>query len=261
MADSVIKVENLNKSFHIGDQDVQILFDVNLEVLPGDFLVIFGPSGCGKSTLLHIILGLEEPTSGKVFFLGESLYEGKNEDDRSVFRKKNIGMIYQQPNWIKSLKVAENVAFPLSLLGFDVATSYSKAFSLLRMVGMEKWANYYPTELSSGQQQKIALVRALVFDPKIIIADEPTGNLDFNSGQELMNLMSKLNGEGRTIVMVTHDLEYLKYAKVAARVLDGRIVGIYRGEEKTKLEAEIRGVGGKRGTNKDKVDVLTKKNE
>jgi putative ABC transport system ATP-binding protein len=244
--DSIIQVSHIAKSFHLGVQELPVLKDISFEVERGDFALILGPSGCGKSTLLHTILGLEPPTSGEVFILGSNLYkEYPSEDDRSIFRKKHIGMVYQQPNWIKSLNVMENVAFPLSLVGMSKVDSSKKAWELLSVVGMQNWLNHKPTELSGGQQQRIALARALINDAEIIIADEPTGNLDYESGQHLMTMLSDLSLKGKTIIMVTHDLEYTKFARSAVKLLDGKVVDIVRGEAKAKLDSEVK---GKRGT-------------
>ena len=235
----VIQTQDVFKSYKVGDQQIQVIKGINFEIHKGDFAVIIGPSGSGKSTLLHMILGLEVPTSGKVYCLDTDLYAMPNEDARSGFRKKHVGMVYQQPNWIKSLSVVENVAFPLSLLGMEKGEAIKKAWHSILQMQMSNWVNYFPTELSGGQQQKIALARALVTDPEIIIADEPTGNLDFESGQELMKLLLKLNDEGKTILMVTHDLEYLKYAKTAVRIFDGKVVESISGEDKKKFEGTI----------------------
>lgn len=253
-----IKLKDIKKTFHVGIQDLEILKGITFDVDEGDFVIIIGPSGCGKSTLLHTILGLEGPTSGVIEVLGENIYDNKDEDYRSVFRKKHIGMIYQQPNWIKALSVVENVAFPLSLLGIRKDLALVKAWEILSQIGMKNWANHGPTELSSGQQQKVALARALISDAKIIVADEPTGNLDYTSGQDLMKLMMDLNSKGKTIIMVTHDLEYLKYSKTAVRMLDGKVEGIYRGEEKTNLESNVRlkrGGNEESQSNEPKIDL------
>lgn len=237
----IISATDIIKVFKVGLQDVQVLKSVSLDVDDGDFMIIFGPSGCGKSTLLHIILGLEPPTSGKVIFSGSDMYDRTSEDDRSSVRKQLVGMVYQQPNWIKSLKVAENVAFPLMLLGLEKVEAYQKALEVLKAVSMQDWAEYYPTELSSGQQQRIALARSLINDPKIIIADEPTGNLDYESGQEMMQLLYDVNQkQGKTIIMVTHDLEYMKFAKTAVRMLDGQIIEKLHGNKKTKLTGSLK---------------------
>lgn len=234
---NIIEVKNLSKSFKVGIQDVDVLKNVNFEVEWEDFVIVFGPSGSGKSTILHTVLGLEPPTSGSVVFLGDDIYEtSKNEDYRSAFRKKHIGMVYQQPNWVKSLSVKENVAFPLMLLGREREDAHVVALSKLKEIGLEEWAEFRPTELSGGQQQRVALARALINDPQVIIADEPTGNLDYENGQKIMQIFYDLNKkEKKTIIMVTHDLEYLPYSKTAVSVFDGTVDGVFKGKDKTKI--------------------------
>jgi len=245
MNDPVNQVQHVSKSFHVGNQNVPVLKDISFNVAGGDFLIIFGPSGCGKSTLLHTVLGLEQPNSGKVYLLNKNLYDNVSEDERADFRKTHIGMVYQQPNWIRSLTVLENVAFPLLLIGQKKEQNLKKAGEMLATVEMLEWANYIPTELSSGQQQRVALARALITNPEVIIADEPTGNLDYESGQDLMQLLTALNNKkGNTIVMVTHDLEYLSFAKTTVRMFNGQVVGVYNEKDKTKLMAEIRSKRG-----------------
>jgi len=232
----VIEIEHISKTFHVGDQDVAVLKDIDLEVKKSDFVVIFGPSGCGKSTLLHIILGLEPPTHGRIKILGQDIYSHWNEDERADFRKQKIGMVYQQPYWIRSLNVLDNVAFPLSLLGENKSIARQKAGETLKLVNLNDWSTYLPTELSSGQQQKVALARALITDPQILIADEPTGNLDYESGQELMELLSGLNKHtSKTFLMVTHDLEYIKFAQTAVEMFDGRLKRVYQQKDKQAL--------------------------
>jgi len=222
---TIIDIRGITKVFRAKTQDVQVLKKINLEIKEGDFSIIFGPSGCGKSTLLHIILGLEPPTTGTVHFFGMNFY-AYTEDERSEFRKNNIGMVYQQPNWIKSLTVLENVAFATSLLGLDKQKAKEKARGALKMVGMVGWADYLPTELSSGQQQKVSLARALVTDPKVIIADEPTGNLDYQSGVELMQLFKSLENQGKTIIMVTHNVENVDFATSVIQMFDGEVINV-----------------------------------
>lgn len=245
--DNIIQVENVSKAFRVGEQDVQVLKGITFSVKKGDFVIIFGPSGCGKSTLLHTILGLEPPNSGTISFSGTSIYDLKTEDDRNDFRKKHVGMVYQQANWVKSLSVKENVAFPLFLLGQELESAYQKAVDLLKQVGMGGWCKYVPTELSSGQQQRVALMRAMINNPSVVIADEPTGNLDYESGQMLMQYLYDINkDQGKTIMMVTHDLEYIKYAKTIVQMLDGQIIKIYEGEAKKELMGNLKtkkGVG------------------
>lgn len=237
--DEVIRVDEVFKAFDIGTQMVLVLKGVTFSVSRGDFMVLFGASGCGKSTLLHILLGLEAPTKGKITFLGEDMYAGRNEDDRAQFRKHHIGMVYQQSNWVKSLTVLENVAFPMMLLGEDKTKSLEKAYDTLKIMKMENWANYHPMELSGGQQQRVAVARAIITDPEVLVADEPTGNLDYEAGQNLMYLLNDLNHAGKTIIMVTHDLEYIRYSKTALNMKDGRIEGIYRDQDKAALESKL----------------------
>ncbi|NMB69628.1 ABC transporter ATP-binding protein [candidate division WWE3 bacterium] len=246
MPEIQIKVDHVKKIFRVGTQEIEILKDISFEIEKGDFAVLSGPSGCGKSTTLHTILGLEPPTSGKVTFFDQDLYSNTTEDDRSIFRKRNVGMVYQQANWIKALNVRENVSFPLTLLGISKHEAFTKSIKVLNDLGMGNWAEYVPLELSSGQQQRVALARALVNDPKIIVADEPTGNLDYKSGVEIMELLSKLNKEmQKTIIMVTHDLEYLKFSNKVVRIFDGSLEGVYTGEALQKL---IGSVSFKRGS-------------
>ncbi len=237
---AVIKVDSVAKSFDLGANQVQVLQKVSFDINQGEFVVIFGPSGCGKSTLLHTLLGLEVPSEGSVTFLNNNLYNDTTEDDRSDIRKKNVGMVYQQMNWIKSMTVGENVAFPLMLLGKDKSEALETARKLLSNVGMDKWIDYIPTELSGGMQQRVALARALINEPQLIVADEPTGNLDYESGETVMNLLSELNTEkNMTVIMVTHDLVYLKYATKAIRMFDGEVVGIEVGQELKKIVDDL----------------------
>lgn len=255
MSNYVLEVNNIAKSFEVGSQQVPVLKDVSLQVKQSDFTVIFGPSGCGKSTLLHTILGLEEPTSGRVRFLAKDLYgSGMTEGERADWRKQHVGMVYQQPNWIRSLSVVENVAFPLQLLGQPKRIAMEHARLKLELVGIGEWAGYRPMELSSGQQQRVALARALVSNPEVIIADEPTGNLDYEAGQQIMQLLAELNRlVKKTIIMVTHDLEYLPYANAAIRMLDGQVVEQIDSKDMGKLEKNIK---GKRGSGMEKSSAM-----
>lgn len=231
----VVKVKDLDKTFIVADGNVNVLKKISFEINEGEFAIIYGPSGCGKSTLLHTILGLEQPTSGSINVLNRDLYSNYSEDSMAEFRINNIGMVYQQSNWVKAVSVVENVALPLAILGLEYEERIEKAKKMLDSIHMLAWANYHPSELSSGQQQKVALARALITNPKIIIADEPTGNLDFESGEELMNLLKSLSVEhGKTILMVTHDLEYLKHGTKAIRLLDGQVQSIFSPNEDTE---------------------------
>ena len=183
-----------------------------------------GPSGCGKSTLLHSMIGLEPPTSGTVLVGRKSVYR-LTEDERCDLRKSSFGVIQQQSHWIKSLTVLENVAIPLILWGYAKDVAHKKARLALQAVDMGKWDTYNPVELSSGQQQKAALARALSNDAPILIADEPTGNLDQKSGDALIDLMKLLVEErSKTVVMITHEKRFIKRAENVIQMLDGKIV-------------------------------------
>lgn len=237
-----IVTDSVIKSFATRDGVTTILKNITVTINSGDFVIIFGPSGCGKSTFLHSLLGLEKPTSGTISFEGKDFY-AMTEDQRAVYRRHRVGIIYQQPLWISSLNVMSNISFSLHLLDYNSEYMEAKIMQVLAMVGMEKWAHYRPSELSSGQQQKISLARSMVIDPILLVADEPTGNLDTVSGQELIEMFTKFNQQGRTIIMVTHDLEYLKYATKVIHMIDGQVVEVYEPKKnQNKLD-----VHGKRG--------------
>ncbi len=223
MEQAIITAKNLNKVFKVKSAPVWVIKNVTIEVQKGEFVILFGPSGCGKSTLLNLLLGLERPTNGEIRLFGMST-NNLSDDGIALVRKENVGIVYQQPNWIKSQTVVENVAFPLLLRGVEEKVAEVKAREWLDKLELSTWAGYRPTELSAGQQQKVALARALVTEPQLIVADEPTGNLDYASGQELMQLFKKLQSEGRTVVLVTHERDSLMYASRIARMLDGVIV-------------------------------------
>lgn len=236
---ALISALSIAKSFHVGQQTVPVLRNISLEIQPNDFTVIIGPSGCGKSTLLHVLLGLEEPTEGKVMMGQLDIYQDQDEDDRAEYRKQHLGLIFQKPNWVQALNVLENVMFPLMLLDEDKTESRSKAVQSLELVGMSNWAEYLPQELSSGQQQKVALARAIITDPELIVADEPTGNLDYESGQQLMDLLTGLHQQGKAILMVSHDLEYMRYAQTAVRMFNGQIAETTHGQQVEAMAEEL----------------------
>lgn len=222
----VIDVRNLSKSFKVGKEYVQVLFNVNLSIKSGEFIIILGPSGCGKSTLLNIILGLEKPDGGHVIVRGNDMCR-LDEDTRAAWRERNFGVIYQQANWIKSLNVVENVAFPLDVIGRKHKINLVRAKEDLSIFDLSEYAKYVPTELSGGQQTKVSICRALITDAPIILADEPTGNLDSNSANGVMQQLQMLNEVyKRTIVMVTHNSKYKKYATRVINMVDGRIESI-----------------------------------
>ena len=236
----VISITNLNKNFEVGKTSVPVLKDINLDIYFGEFVIIFGQSGCGKSTLLNTITGLEKPTSGTVMLRGEDMY-AKNDDARARLRHDKFGIVYQQSNWIKSLNVVENVEFPLQIAGMSSKRASKRALNILDMFGFKGYEKYIPTELSGGQQQKVNMCRALVSSPWILIADEPTGNLDSISAADVMYIFKYLNDESkRTIIMVSHNPDNEKYATKIVYMKDGRIEKI---KDKRKVE-----VGDSEGT-------------
>jgi ABC-type lipoprotein export system ATPase subunit len=220
----VVKVSRVSKEFKVGTGKVAVLSHINLILYSGEFVIIYGPSGCGKSTFLHTILGLEAPTRGSVLLRGTDVYK-MGSDERTSFRREKIGMVFQQANWIKSLNVWENIAYPLYLSGLDGKRAKTRSLEVLREVGMGDYADQSPNELSGGQQQRVALARALSTDPWILVADEPTGNLDSRSSEEIIELLAVLNREKRRmIVMVTHEMNFLPIATRRIGMRDGEIV-------------------------------------
>lgn len=239
----IIEVRNVEKTFDVGKGKVKVLKGIDLEIFNGEFVIIFGPSGCGKSTLLNTIVGLEKPTKGEVIVRKKNIYE-LQQDDRATFRRKKFGIIYQQSNWIRSLNVAENVAFPLCVAGESEKKALKRAENLLQLFRLEEFAKNMPAELSGGQQQRVGVTRALITNPWILIADEPTGNLDTVAAADLMYVLEFLNAESkRTIIMVTHNPDYEKYATKVVKMEDGKITSV---ETKKKIdideEAEIKDI-------------------
>jgi putative ABC transport system ATP-binding protein len=219
----IISIRNVDKTFDVGKGKVNVLKNIDVDIFPGEFVIIFGPSGCGKSTLLNTIVGLEKPTDGKVIVQKEDFYE-MDGDERAKFRRDFFGTIYQQSNWVKSLNVVENVALPLCIAGASEGKSIKRAMRLLELFRLEEFAKNIPTELSGGQQQRVTVTRALVSNPAVLIADEPTGNLDSVSADDLMYVLQFLNSESkRTIIMVTHNPDYEKYASKVIRMEDGKV--------------------------------------
>ena len=226
----VIEVKGINKSFSLGKRENKVLKDVSLDIYSGQLICIFGPSGCGKSTLLNVIMGLERPDSGSVRIVGENIWD-MDISEQTDFRKKHIGVVYQQQIWIRSLSVIENVALPAQLLGMNKGDALNRAEKVLQDVGMLRFRDFYTSELSSGEQQKIGLARALITDPEIVIADEPTGNLDTNNGYEVLKVLKELAQKGVTVVLVTHNPEYLDYCDTVVVMKDGSIMNVLKGEK------------------------------
>ena len=218
----ILKVENLKRVYGTGASKVVALDNVSFTVEKGEFVSIVGASGSGKSTLLHLIGGVDRPTSGKVFINDEDIYK-LNNDDLAIFRRRQIGLIYQFYNLIPILNVEENMTLPILLDGKSVDKNYLK--ELIDILGLERRINHLPNELSGGQQQRVSIGRALISRPDIILADEPTGNLDSKASREIMDLLRLSNEKyGQTIIMITHDMNLAKTADRIITLEDGHIV-------------------------------------
>jgi putative ABC transport system ATP-binding protein len=219
----IIKTSQLSKVFRTDVVETTAVDNVSLEVQNGEFVALMGPSGCGKSTLMHIIGLLDNPSSGDYFFLGEKVSH-LTERQRASFRKKNIGFIFQSFNLIDGLTVFENVELPLIYGGDGPADRRRKVDTVLAKLNISHRANHYPSQLSGGQQQRVAVARAIVNSPKLILADEPTGNLDSHHGDEVMGILKSLNEEGSTIVMVTHSEHDARYCGRVLALRDGKFI-------------------------------------
>ena len=219
----MIKTENLSMLFTTEDVQTKALNEVSLEIKKGEFVAIMGPSGCGKSTLLNILGTLDSSTSGKYFFDGKEI-DKMSESQLTSFRKGNIGFVFQNFNLIDELTVYENVELPLVYLGMKTLQRKERVNKVLEKVNLLHRANHYPQQLSGGQQQRVAIARAVVTECKLLLADEPTGNLDSVNGIEVMELLSELNRQGTTIIIVTHSQRDAKYAHRVIQLLDGQIV-------------------------------------
>jgi putative ABC transport system ATP-binding protein len=219
----MIKTQNLTKAFQTEEIETLALNEVNFEVKKGEFVAIMGPSGCGKSTLLNIVGLLDNPTSGEYFFNGTNVAKFK-ESQRTNLRKGNIGFVFQSFNLIDELNVFENVELPLLYLKYGTKERKKMVNDVLEKMSIAHRAKHFPQQLSGGQQQRVAISRAVVANPGLILADEPTGNLDSKNGLDVMNLLSDLNREGTTIVMVTHSMHDAGFAHRIINLFDGQIV-------------------------------------
>lgn len=219
----MIRTENLTRIFRTEEIETIALNGVNIDVKDGEFVAIMGPSGCGKSTLLNILGLLDTPTEGK-YWLGDEEVGHLKERERTAYRKGRIGFVFQNFNLIDELTVEENVDLQLKYLGVGKAERKERVLEILRKVKLSHRAKHYPHQLSGGQQQRVAIARAVVGKPSIILADEPTGNLDSKNGMEVMQLLSELNEEGTTIVMVTHSKHDATYASRIINLFDGQVV-------------------------------------
>ncbi len=226
----MIKTIELNKTFRTNEIETIALDKITLEIMPGEFVAIMGPSGCGKTTLLNILGLLDEPTRGQYFFLNTDVNR-LSKNQKAQLRKGKIGFIFQNFNLIDELNVYENIELPLIYMGVNPSKRKEKVEAMLDEMRLMHRKKYFPSQLSGGQQQQVAIARAMVADPEIILADEPTGNLDSAHGDEVMYLLSELNKNGTTIIMVTHSKRDADYAKRVVNLFDGQIIAenLYQG--------------------------------
>jgi putative ABC transport system ATP-binding protein len=225
MTPALVELEEVSKIYRLGEVDVPALRGVDLSVQAGDFLALMGPSGSGKSTLLHILGLLDRPTTGKVLWEGQDVTR-LNGAKLAELRGRRIGFVFQMFNLVHNLTALENVELPLIFLGVPARERRKRAEETLVRLGLGDRLRHRPSQLSGGQQQRVALARALVTDPALLIADEPTGNLDTATGREILGLFRELNEQGRTVVLATHDPEAAAVAKVRLRLRDGQIVEV-----------------------------------
>lgn len=223
MAMPLIKMRNLSKVYISSEVETMALQEVNLEVKEGEFVAVMGPSGCGKTTLLNLIGLLDHPSSGSYFFMGNDVSKAK-ERQRSKYRKNHLGFVFQNYNLIEELNVYENVELPLIYMGIKAIDRKKMVHELLERLQILHRKYNFPVQLSGGQQQRVAVARALVGSPKVILADEPTGNLDSSHGEEVMRLLDEINKQGTTIVMVTHSQRDASYSNRVVRLFDGQVI-------------------------------------
>lgn len=219
---TVIKLENVFKTYDLGKIKLEILKNISLEIEEGDFNVIVGSSGSGKSTLLNLISCLDVPTKGKIFLDGEDV-SNFSQDKLAVTRSKKIGFVFQKFNLLNHLTAFENVFLPTVFSGMKPEKAEKEAVSYLEMMGLKSRMNHKPNELSGGENQRVAIARALVNSPEIIVTDEPTGNLDSKTGETIMKILTGLNEKGKTVIMVTHDQDLIKYGNKTIKIKDGEI--------------------------------------
>ena len=231
MKDNVlIKTKNLSKYYVVGDETIKALDDVNLEIVRGQIVAILGTSGSGKSTLLNMLAGLERPTKGEVQ-IGRFKIEQLSEEQLTKFRQRYTGFIFQSYNLLQTLTALENVAFPLTFRGIGKQEREKKAYEMLKLVGIADRYMHKPEEMSGGQQQRVGIARALITDPSIIFADEPTGNLDSNTTREVMQMIRNIvNERHNTVIMVTHDINVAQYADTIVKISDGKVVAVSKND-------------------------------
>ena len=223
MQDTIIRLDKVKKHYPMGDSVVKALDGVSVKIKKGDFVVIIGPSGSGKSTMMNMVGALDLPTKGEIY-LDEQDIAHLDESDLAQIRGNKIGFVFQTFNLIPTLTTIENIALPMIFHGIEKHERLERAEKILENVKLEHRKNHFPNELSGGERQRVAIGRALANDPEVILADEPTGNLDTKTGAEIMKLFGELNEKGKTIILVTHDLNLLKHSKKTLKIQDGKIV-------------------------------------
>ena len=223
MSNEIIKLTKISKKFSGSHRDIVVLRNVNLKINKGELVSLTGPSGSGKSTLLHIIALLDQPTSGEVFFKRRS-FSKSNDNEKDLVRKKGISIIYQQNNLLSDFTALENVLIPLVNNGYSWKESKKKATKVLSLVNLSKRLNHFPSELSGGEQQRVAVARALITEPDLILADEPTGSLDRKTSREIFSLFLKIKSKNRAILYATHNRELSNMADYKLNILDGNII-------------------------------------
>lgn len=218
-----LSCQGLWKIYEMGDEKVQAVRGIDLEIMTGEMVAIMGPSGCGKTTLLNILSGIDEPSAGQVMIASKPLF-GISDDERTDLRGREMGFIFQKFHLLDVMNAVENVEIPLLLMGIEPSDARMTASAALEKVGLADRLTHRPSELSGGQQQRVSIARAIVHDPSVILCDEPTGNLDSETSQQVMKLLSELNNSGSTIVIVTHDNEIANQCSRVIRINDGRII-------------------------------------
>lgn len=218
-----LSCQGLWKIYEMGDEKVQAVRGIDLEISEGEMVAIMGPSGCGKTTLLNILSGIDEPSAGQVMVAKKPLF-GISDDERTDLRGKEMGFIFQKFHLLDVMSAVENVELPLLLLGKEPSSAREMASTALAKVGLSERLDHRPAELSGGQQQRVSIARAIVHNPSVILCDEPTGNLDSSTSEQVMKLLVNLNTSGSTIVIVTHDIDVAKQCSRIIRIIDGRIL-------------------------------------